>query len=50
MEIITRDEWRMTLEIIAPEFIDNVHKTLSQNLKEEIKPGSKVSIAAACLE
>ena len=48
MEIITRDEWRMTLEIIAPEFIDNVHKTLSQNLKEEIKPGSKVSIAAAC--
>lgn len=38
----------MTLEIIAPEFIDNIHKTLSQSLKEEIKPGSKVAIAAAC--
>ncbi|MGN0727994.1 helicase-related protein [Treponema sp.] len=30
------------------EFIDNVNKTLSQSIKEEIKPGSKVSIAAAC--
>ena len=36
------------MEIIAPEFIDNIHKTLSQSLKEEIKPGSKISIAAAC--
>lgn len=32
----------------APEFIDNVNKTLSQSLKEEIKPGSKLSVAAAC--
>lgn len=36
------------MEIIAPDFIDNVHKTLSQSLKEEIKQGSKISIAAAC--
>ena len=36
------------MEITTPEFIDNVHKTLSQSLKEEIKPGSKISIAAAC--
>ncbi len=36
------------MEITAPEFIDNVNKTLSQSLKEEIKPGSKISIAAAC--
>ena len=34
------------MELTAPEFIDNVHKTLSQSLKEEIKSGSKVSIAA----
>ena len=30
------------------EFIDNISKTLSQSIKEEIQPGSKVSIAAAC--
>lgn len=36
------------MEMQAPEFIDNVNKTLSQSIKEEIKPGSKVSIAAAC--
>ena len=36
------------MEQTAPEFIDNVHKTLSQSLKEEIKSGSKVSVAAAC--
>lgn len=36
------------MENISPEFIDNVNKTLSQSIKEEIKPGSKVSIAAAC--
>ena len=36
------------MEIIAPDFIDNVHKTLSQSLKEEIKQGSKICIAAAC--
>ncbi|MCR5762131.1 MAG: DEAD/DEAH box helicase family protein [Treponema sp.] len=36
------------MEVFTPEFIDNVHKTLSQSLKEEIKPGSKLSIAAAC--
>lgn len=36
------------MEMHAPEFIDNVNKTLSQSIKEEIKPGSKVSIAAAC--
>ena len=34
------------MEIAIPEFIDNVHKTLSQSLKEEIKPGSKISVAA----
>ncbi len=36
------------MEIQSPEFIDNVHRTLSQSLKEEIKPESKISIAAAC--
>lgn len=36
------------MDMSSPEFIDNVHKTLSQSIKEEIKPGSKVSIAAAC--
>ena len=36
------------MEVLVPEFIDNVNKTLSQSLKEEIKPGSKLSIAAAC--
>lgn len=36
------------MEIITPEFIDNVNKTLSQSLKNEIKTGSKISIAAAC--
>ena len=30
------------------EFIDNVNKTLKEDLKEEIKDGSKLSIAAAC--
>lgn len=33
---------------MTPEFIDNVNKTLKSSLKEEIKPGSKISIAAAC--
>lgn len=36
------------MEVAVPEFINNVDKTLSQSLKEEIKPGSKISIAAAC--
>ena len=36
------------MEMSAPEFIDNVNKILSQSIKEEIKPGSKISIAAAC--
>ena len=36
------------MEIITPEFIDNVNKTLRQSLKNEIKTGSKISIAAAC--
>ena len=36
------------MDISTPEFIDNVHKTLSQSIKEELKPGSKISIAAAC--
>ena len=36
------------MKITTPEFIDNVNKTLSQSLKSEIKPGSKISIAAAC--
>ena len=39
---------RYTMKIMTPEFIDNVNKTLCQSLKDEIKPGSKVSIAAAC--
>ena len=34
--------------MMIPEFIDNVNKTLKSSLKEEIKPGSKISIAAAC--
>lgn len=34
--------------MITPEFIDNVNKTLKSSLKEEIKTGSKISIAAAC--
>lgn len=34
------------MEIAIPEFIDNVHKTLSQSLKEEIKSGSKISFVA----
>lgn len=33
---------------MTPEFIDNVNKTLKSSLKEEIKTGSKISIAAAC--
>ena len=33
---------------MTPEFIDNVNKTLKSSLKEEIKSGSKISIAAAC--
>ncbi len=36
------------MESLLPEFIDNVHKTLKQSLKEEIRPGSRISIAAAC--
>ena len=36
------------MDVVLPDFIDNVHKTLSQSLKDEIKPGSKISIAAAC--
>lgn len=36
------------MDMSSPEFIDNVHKTLSQSIKEEIKHGSRVSIAAAC--
>ena len=36
------------MDVVLPDFIDNVHKTLSQSLKDEIKPGSKLSIAAAC--
>lgn len=36
------------MDMSLPEFIDNVHQTLSQSIKEEIKPGSRVSIAAAC--
>ena len=34
--------------MMTPEFIDNVNKTLKSSLKEEIKAGSKISIAAAC--
>ena len=30
------------------ELIDNVNKTLASDLKETIKPGSKISIAASC--
>ncbi len=33
---------------MTPEFIDNGNKTLKSSLKEEIKSGSKISIAAAC--
>ncbi|MBQ2552405.1 MAG: hypothetical protein II563_06150 [Treponema sp.] len=36
------------MEVLTPEFIDNIHKTLSKSIKEEIKPGSKISVAAAC--
>lgn len=36
------------MDVVLPDFIDNVHKTLSQSLKEEIKQGSKISISAAC--
>ena len=36
------------MDVVLPDFIDNVHKTLSQSLKNEIKPGSKISIAASC--
>ena len=32
---------------MAMEIIDNIHKTLSEDLKDEIKNGSKVSMAAA---
>ena len=35
------------MDVVLPDFIDNVYKTLSQSLKDEIKPGSKISIAAA---
>ena len=34
--------------MMIPKFIDNVNKTLKSSLKEEIKAGSKISIAAAC--
>lgn len=30
------------------ELIDNINKTLASDLKETIKPGSKISIAASC--
>ena len=30
------------------ELIDNINKTLALDLKETIKPGSKISIAASC--
>ena len=30
------------------EFIDNINKTLKEDLSVEIKKGSKISIAAAC--
>lgn len=36
------------MEMYAPEFIDNINKTLSRSMKEELRLGSKVSIAAAC--
>jgi SNF2 family DNA or RNA helicase len=36
------------MDIATPEFIDNVNKTLCQSLKDDIKPGSKLSVAAAC--
>ena len=36
------------MEMYAPEFIDNINKTLSRSMKEELRSGSKVSIAAAC--
>ena len=36
------------MEMYAPEFIDNINKTLSRSMKEELRQGSKVSIAAAC--
>ena len=30
------------------ELIDNINKTLASDLKETIKPNSKISIAASC--
>ena len=36
------------MDVVLPDFIDTVHKTLSQSLKEEITQGSKISIAASC--
>ena len=36
------------MDVVFPVFIDNVHKTLSQSLKDEIKQGSKISIVASC--
>ena len=30
------------------EIIDNISKTLKDDLKTELKPGSKLSVAAAC--
>ena len=41
-------EEKQQTKMMTPEFIDNVNKTLKSSLKEEIKPGSKISIAAAC--
>lgn len=36
------------MDVVLPDFIDNVHKTLSQSLKNEIKSESKISIPASC--
>lgn len=36
------------MDTSAIEFIDNIQKTLGQSMKEELRPSSKVSIAAAC--
>ena len=36
------------MDTSAVEFIDNIQKTLGQSMKEELRPSSKVSIAAAC--
>lgn len=36
------------MDTSAIKFIDNIQKTLGQSMKEELRPSSKVSIAAAC--